>query len=93
MTTAKCTWIQERSRIYAIVVQDLMKRGVCRCWVKMPLGPLTFPRSADQALQQFMPLEGGIPKMQAYPQLIPREQALISGTPPPREITLHKKAL
>jgi hypothetical protein len=59
MTTAKWTWIRERSRIYAIVVQDSMKRGVCRCGVvEMPLGPLTFPRLADQALQQFCPWMG-----------------------------------
>jgi hypothetical protein len=30
MTTAKSTLIQERSRIHAILMQDLMKRGVCR---------------------------------------------------------------
>jgi hypothetical protein len=26
--------------IYAIMLQDLMKRGVCRCGVEMPLGEL-----------------------------------------------------
>jgi hypothetical protein len=31
MTTAKWTSIQERSKIHAILLQDLMKRGVCRC--------------------------------------------------------------
>ncbi len=31
MTTAKWTSIQECSKIYAIVLQGLMKRGVCRC--------------------------------------------------------------
>jgi hypothetical protein len=31
MTTAKWTSIQERSRIHAILMQDLMKRGVCSC--------------------------------------------------------------
>jgi len=31
MTTAKWTSIQERSRIYAILLQDVTKRGVCRC--------------------------------------------------------------
>jgi len=35
MTTAKWTSIEEPSRIYPIVLQDLSKRGVCRCWVKM----------------------------------------------------------
>jgi hypothetical protein len=39
MTTAKSTSIQERSRIYAILLQDLMKRGVCRRAVKMLLEP------------------------------------------------------
>jgi len=37
MTTAKSTSIQERSRIHAIMLQDLMKRGVCRRAVKMLL--------------------------------------------------------
>jgi hypothetical protein len=27
--------------------------------VEMPLGPFNLPWSADQALQQFMPFEGG----------------------------------
>jgi hypothetical protein len=31
MTTAKWTSIQERSRIHAILLQDLMRRGVCWC--------------------------------------------------------------
>jgi hypothetical protein len=31
MTTAKSTSVQERSRIHAILLQGLMKRGVCRC--------------------------------------------------------------
>jgi hypothetical protein len=35
MTTAKWTLIQEPSRIHAILLRDLMKRGVCR--VEMPL--------------------------------------------------------
>ncbi len=30
MTAAKSTSIQECSRIHAIVLRDLMKRGVCR---------------------------------------------------------------
>ncbi len=30
MTTAKSTSIQERDSIYPILVQDLMKMGVCR---------------------------------------------------------------
>jgi hypothetical protein len=34
MTTAKWTSIQDRSRIYAILLQDSMKRGVCRCGVE-----------------------------------------------------------
>jgi hypothetical protein len=38
MTTAKWRSIQARSRIHAILVQDLMKRSVCRCGVEMPLG-------------------------------------------------------
>jgi hypothetical protein len=42
MTTAKWTSIQERSRIHAIVLQDLMKRGVCRCGVEMLLESLEF---------------------------------------------------
>jgi hypothetical protein len=33
MTTAKWTSLQERRRIYAILLQDLMKRGVCWCGV------------------------------------------------------------
>jgi hypothetical protein len=35
MTTAKSPSIQEGSRIYAILLQDLMKRGVCRHVVEM----------------------------------------------------------
>jgi hypothetical protein len=35
MTTAKSTSIQERSRSYSILLQDLMKRGVCMCGVEM----------------------------------------------------------
>jgi hypothetical protein len=31
MTTAKWTLIQERSKMYAILLQDLMKRIVSRC--------------------------------------------------------------
>ncbi len=31
MTTAKWTSIQERSRIHATMLQDLMKRGCLRC--------------------------------------------------------------
>jgi hypothetical protein len=37
MTTAKWTSIQERSRIYAILLQDLTKRAACRCGVEMLL--------------------------------------------------------
>jgi hypothetical protein len=37
MTAAKSTSIQECSRIYAIVLQDSMKRGVCRQAVEMLL--------------------------------------------------------
>jgi len=37
MTTAKLPSIQECSRIYAIMLQDLMKRGVCRRAVEMLL--------------------------------------------------------
>jgi hypothetical protein len=37
MTTAKWTSIGERIRIYAILSQDLMKRGVCWCGVEMLL--------------------------------------------------------
>jgi len=41
MTTAKWTskWIpiQERSRIYTILLPDLMERGVCQCGVEMLL--------------------------------------------------------
>jgi uncharacterized protein YutE (UPF0331/DUF86 family) len=37
MATAKSTSIQERSRIYAIMLQDLMKRSVCRRAVEMLL--------------------------------------------------------
>jgi hypothetical protein len=38
MATAKWTSIQGRSTIDdAIMLQDLMKRGVCRCGVEMPL--------------------------------------------------------
>ncbi len=33
MTTAKLKSIPERRRSYAILLQDLMKRGVCRCRV------------------------------------------------------------
>jgi hypothetical protein len=36
-TTAKLTPIQECSRIYTIMLQDLMKRGVCRHAVEMLL--------------------------------------------------------
>jgi hypothetical protein len=37
MATAKWTSIKERSRIYAILLQDLMKRGVCRLGLEMVL--------------------------------------------------------
>jgi hypothetical protein len=37
MTAAKSTSIPECSRIYAFVLQDLMKRGVCRHAVEMLL--------------------------------------------------------
>jgi hypothetical protein len=37
MTTAKWPPIQGRSRIYAMMLQDLMKRGVCRRVVEMLL--------------------------------------------------------
>ncbi len=37
MPSAKSLSIQERSRIYPIVLQDLMKRGVCRRAVEMLL--------------------------------------------------------
>jgi hypothetical protein len=37
MTAAKSTSIQGCSRIYAIVLQDLMKSGVCRHVVEMLL--------------------------------------------------------
>jgi hypothetical protein len=37
MTTAKSPSIQERSRLYVIMLQDLMKRGVCRRAVEMLL--------------------------------------------------------
>jgi len=37
MTTAKWTSIQGRSMIFAIMLQDLMKRGVRKCGVEMPL--------------------------------------------------------
>jgi hypothetical protein len=37
MTPAKWTSIQEQSTIHAILLQDLMKRGVCRCAVEMLL--------------------------------------------------------
>jgi hypothetical protein len=36
MTIAKWTSIQECSRIYTILLQDLMKMGVCRWGVEMP---------------------------------------------------------
>jgi hypothetical protein len=36
MTTAKWASVQERGRIYPILLQDLMKMGVCRCGVEMP---------------------------------------------------------
>jgi hypothetical protein len=35
MTTAKWTSIQERSKVYTILLQDLMIRVVCRCGVDM----------------------------------------------------------
>jgi hypothetical protein len=35
MTTAKWVSIQEHSRVYTILLQDIMKRGVCRCEVEM----------------------------------------------------------
>jgi hypothetical protein len=35
MTTAKWTSIQDRSRIDGILLQDSMKRGVCRCGVEI----------------------------------------------------------
>ncbi len=38
MTTAKSTSVQERSRIYAILLQDLMKKDVCRRAVEMLKG-------------------------------------------------------
>jgi hypothetical protein len=38
MTIAKWTSVQERSRNYAILLEDLMRRGVCRRAVKMLLG-------------------------------------------------------
>lgn len=31
----KWTSIEERSRVYAILLHDLMKRGVCTCWVEL----------------------------------------------------------
>jgi hypothetical protein len=37
MTTAKWTSIQESNRTYAIMLQDLMKRSVCKCEVEMLL--------------------------------------------------------
>jgi hypothetical protein len=37
MTTAKSASIQELSRLYAILLQDLMKRGVCRRALEMLL--------------------------------------------------------
>jgi hypothetical protein len=37
MTTAKSTSIQELSRLYAILLQDLMERGVCRRALEMLL--------------------------------------------------------
>ncbi len=37
MTTAKTTSIEESSRICTIVLQDLMKRGVCKRAVEMLL--------------------------------------------------------
>jgi hypothetical protein len=36
MTIAKWTSIHGHSRIYVILLQDLMKRGVCRHGVEMP---------------------------------------------------------
>ncbi len=47
--------------------QDLRYRGAklnekgvfAGVGVEMPLGPFNLPWSADQALQQFMPFEGG----------------------------------
>jgi hypothetical protein len=38
MTTAKSTSVQERSRIYAILLQDSMKKDVCRHAVEMLKG-------------------------------------------------------
>jgi hypothetical protein len=35
MTIAKSTSIQERSRSYAILAEDLMERDVCSCGVEM----------------------------------------------------------
>jgi hypothetical protein len=35
MTTARLTSIQEQSRSNAILLQELMKRDVCRCGVEM----------------------------------------------------------
>jgi hypothetical protein len=55
MTTAKWTSIPERSRIYGILLQDLMKRGACRCGMEMLLRrtPLTtlVPKYIDDSGQ------------------------------------------
>jgi hypothetical protein len=51
MTTVKLPFIQERSRIYAIMLQDLMKRGVWRRAVEMLLevpACLTFIKSPSK---------------------------------------------
>jgi hypothetical protein len=37
MTTAKTTSIPESSRIYTILLQDVMERGVCNCALEMLL--------------------------------------------------------
>jgi hypothetical protein len=57
------------------------------------LGAINLPSISWSSFTAVLPLDGAIPKMQAYPQLIPREQALISGMPPPRELPYTKSPL